>query len=64
MEKVIDKKVWSTQDIIKTPIVTAMIVFTATMIWSRFLFIESTVETNQQRNDKRYVRASEDRANI
>ena len=45
----IEKSVWSTQDIVKAIVYTAIVVFAATMIWSRFLFMESEISTNSRR---------------
>ena len=56
MEDVIKKKVWSTKDVVIVIMVTASIVFSSTIIWTRFLFNEKQIELLSERADKRYSR--------
>jgi len=61
---ILQKRTWSTKQLFWAVWITGAIVFSAAMIWSRFVLIENAVTVNQQRNDKRYERANSDRENI
>jgi len=61
---ILQKKAWSTRQMAYAISATAFIIFSATMIWTRFLYIESQVTTNSHREDKREERNAKDREAI
>ena len=50
MEDVTLKRVWSTKDVATAISVTAVVVFTITLIWSRFLFNENYIIVVDQKH--------------
>ena len=45
MEDVVQKRVWNTKQMITIVAFAITLTFSATMIWGRFLFMESQIQT-------------------
>jgi len=65
-EDVIKKKVWSTKDVVTIAALCISITFSITLIWGRFLFMETKVnevdvkvDYVDQRHDRKYERLLE-----
>ena len=46
---ILEKNTWNTKQLVTSIIVTASIVFAASMIWSRFLFVETANKSLEER---------------
>lgn len=57
---IISQKVWNSKQLVTAILITGSVVFSGTLIWTRFLFMEEEIKTNEDRATKRYHRQQEE----